>query len=189
MKIREFIEAYNTMSVKSTAALTKMLEIKPYIPVMRKRTLAEIIFNAVTSVENNIIVVDSLNKYICFTMLMITEYTNLEFTVDENGLSTPEALEEYDELCANNLINPILACFADDYARSNEVLNYVFQDRLAAVNSSSAVLGRAVDYVVEIIENLSGVFEKKINNMNDSLAEFDPEMLNQIISILPENVK
>jgi hypothetical protein len=184
MKIFEFIETYKKMQTKSVASVSKMIEAKQYIPVLRKKYLAELVYNASTEFENNIVKVDSLSKYMIFTMLMISEYTNLEFSVDEKGAATEAAIEEYDALCSNDCINPILECFANDYVRANEILNYVFQDNLAAANSIEAVVGRSAEYLLGIVEALSGVLANTVNQFDLSVPDMDSETISKVMNIL-----
>lgn len=184
MKIKEFIDNYNKMQHKSVASVSKMIEAKTYIPVLRKRYLAELVYNASIDIENGIVVVDSLSKYLTFTMLMITEYTNLEFSVDEKGAATEEAINEYDLLCSENMIDPIIACFAADYARSNEILNYVFQDKLAAHNTVEAVLGNAANHVLALMDGLTAVIAEKVDNFNYEMPDLNTESVLKLLEML-----
>lgn len=184
MKINEFIENYKKMQNKSVASVSKMLEVKSYVPVLRKKYLAELVYNASTTMENNIVKVDSLSKYMIFTMLMITEYTNLEFSVDKNGMATEDAIAEYDALCSSGYINIILECFANDYARSNEILNYVFQDNLTASNSVEAVIGRAAMSILNIVEGLADTMSEKVNQLDLSMPDMDTEAVTKLMSLL-----
>ena len=184
MKINEFIEGYKKLQNKSVAGVSKMIEAKTYIPVLRKKYLADLVYNASTTIENNVVKVDSLSKYIIFTMLMIAEYTNLEFTVDENGMATAEAINEYDALCANDLLNVIIECFENDYARANEVLNYVFKDNLASSNNVEAVIGRVSDSLLYMIDGLVEVLKNKVEDFNLDLSDIDTDSVTNILNML-----
>lgn len=183
MKIREFIEAVKKNPNQATTVYKKLIKTR-YIPVLEKRQLAELVYANATEIENGIVKVDSLSKYLIFTMLMITKYTDLEFSVDENGAATVEAIREYDELCENGLINPIIAEFAEDYARANEVMNYVFQDNLAVNNTAEAVLGKAAGYLLNIIDGFAGVLAEKVNEMNFDLSNIDIEQVTKVLKLL-----
>lgn len=184
MKIYEFVEAYKKMQNKSTASVSKLIEAKEYVPILRKKYLAELIYNASTALENNVVKVDSLSKYMMFTMLMITEYTNLEFSVDDNGAATEEAIDEYDVLCHENLLNPIIECFAEDYARANEVLNYVFKDNLAASNNVEAVLGRVSVGLLNIVDGLAMALQQKAEEFNLEIPDVDAEAVAKLVDLL-----
>ena len=92
MRINEFINTYNKNSKQATFNVAKLLNVKTYVPVLRKRQLAELVYQNSISVENGLVKVDSLTKYLIFSMLMISEYTDLEFTVDENKQIIPESI-------------------------------------------------------------------------------------------------
>lgn len=186
MKIREFIESVNKNPNAASAIIAKTVE-KKYIPVLRKRQLAEIVYNSSVSVENGIVKVDSLSKYLIFTMLMISEYTNLEFSTDENGAATVEAIQEFDMLCENGLINPIIACFEADYTRSNEVLNYVFKDNIAANNTIEAVFGRIGNDVIDILDAFADTLSNKVSELELNMPEVDVEQLAKLAEILKGN--
>ena len=115
---------------------------------------------------------------------MLTKYTELEFTVDENGAATEEAIKEYDALCENGLINKIIAEFAEDYARANEILNYVFQDNLAVNNTVEAVVGKAANHVLNLLDGFAGILADKVDNMSADLSNLDLGLLENIVELL-----
>ena len=115
---------------------------------------------------------------------MLTKYTSLEFTVDENGAATEEAIKEYDALCENGLLNPIIAEFQEDYARANEIMNYVFQDNLAVNNTVEAVVGKAAGVVLGIVDNFAKALSNKVNDMNFDLENLDMGQLNNVLQLL-----
>ena len=184
MKINEFINTYNKNSKQATFNVAKLLNVKTYVPVLRKRQLAELVYQNSISFENGLVKVDSLTKYLIFSMLMISEYTDLEFTVDENGSATAEAIAEYDALCEAGLIDVVIGCFAADYARANEILNYVFKDNLAVTNTVEALVGNLVENVNDSLDSVVESLKNKIDNFDMDLANVDMSPLNNIISLL-----
>lgn len=183
MKIMEFIENVKKNPNQATAICKKLIRTR-YIPVLQKRQLAELVYANSTEIENGIVKVDSLSKYLIFTMLMLTRYTDLEFSVDENGAATAEAIHEYDALCENGLISPIIAEFSEDYARANEIMNYVFQDNLAVNNTVEAVVGRAADYLLGVVDGFANVLAEKVDDMNFDLSNLDIEQVTKILNLL-----
>lgn len=183
MKVIEFIETVKKNPNQATAVCKKLIKTR-YIPVLEKRQLAELVYANSTEIENGLVKVDSLSKYLIFTMLMLTRYTNLEFSVDEKGAATEEAIREYDELCENGLISPIIAEFAEDYARANEVMNYVFQDNLAVSNTVEAVVGKASDYLLNIVDRFANTLSEKVDEMNFDLSNMDMSQLSNIMKLL-----
>jgi hypothetical protein len=183
MKIREFIESAKKNPMHTSDVCKKIVKTK-YIPVLEKRQLAELVYANSTEIENGVVKVDSLSKYLIFTMLMITRYTELEFSVDESGAATVEAIAEYDELCSNGLISPIIAEFAEDYARANEIMNYVFQDNLAVNNTVEAVVGKAAGYLLNIVDGFANVLANKVDEMNFDLSNLDIDQVTKILNLL-----
>lgn len=186
MKINEFIEKMNKGDMKAKETLNKIVKTK-YIPVLEKRQMAELVYRTSTSVENGVVKVDSLSKYLIFTLLMLNRYTNLEFTVGEDGAATMEAIQEYDMLCEQGLINKIIAEFAEDYARCNEILNYVFQDNLAATNTIEAVIGRTAEHLMETIDDFVEVLANKVEEMELDISNLDMSAVNNIMKLLGAN--
>ena len=184
MKIKEFIEDYKKNSKQATFNVAKLLNTKTYVPVLRKRQLAELVYQNSISIENGLVKVDSLTKYLIFSMLMISEYTDLEFTVDENGSATAEAIAEYDALCEAGLIDVVIGCFATDYARANEILNYVFKDNLAVTNTVEAVIGGLVENVNVYLESLADSLKNKIDDFDMDLSNVDMSQFENIINLL-----
>lgn len=183
MKIMEFIEAVKKNPNQTSAICKKIVKTK-YIPVLRKRQLAELVYENSIKYENGIVKVDSLSKYLIFTLLMLTNYTELEFSVDEKGAATENAIQEYDALCENGLINKVIAEFADDYARANEIMNYVFQDNLAVNNTVEAVVGKTASGILNILDGLSNTLANKVNEMNLNLENLDMGQLQSILELL-----
>ena len=186
MKINEFIEMAKKNPTQTSNVCKKIVKTK-YIPVLEKRQLAELVYENSIGEENGLVKVDSLTKYLVFTLLMLTRYTELEFSVDENGAATEEAIREYDALCENDLINKIIAEFEEDYARANEIMNYVFQDNLAVNNTVEAVIGKSADHLLGIIDGFSNILSNKVEEMNLDLSDLDVGKLENIMSFL--NIK
>lgn len=184
MKINEFIENFKKNSKSPAFNVAKLLNVKTYIPVLRKRQLAELVYQNSISVENGLVKVDSLTKYLIFSMLMISEYTDLEFTVDENGSATAEAIAEYDALCEAGLVDVVIGCFAADYARANEILNYVFKDNLAVTNTVEAVVGNLVENIKGSLDGIVNSLKNKIDDFDMDLSDVDMSQFENIINLL-----
>jgi hypothetical protein len=184
MKINEFISEYNKNKKNAAFNVAKLINAKTYVPVLRKRQLAELVYKNSISYENGLVKVDSLTKYLIFSMLMISEYTDLEFTVDENGFATAEAIAEYDALCEAGLVDVVIGCFANDYARSNEILNYVFKDNLAVTNTVEAVVGNLVENVNDSLDSIATALKNKIENFDMDVDNLDMSSLENIVNLL-----
>ena len=184
MKINEFISEYNKNKKNAAFNVAKLINAKAYVPVLRKRQLAELVYQNSISYENGLVKVDSLTKYLIFSMLMISEYTDLEFTVDENGSATAEAIAEYDALCEAGLVDVVIGCFETDYARANEILNYVFKDNLAITNTLEAVVGNLVENVKDSLDDLVDSLKNKIDNFDMDLSQQDMTSVQNVLSLL-----
>ena len=183
MKIMEFIETVKKNPNQSTAICKKIIKTR-YIPVLEKRQLAELVYSTSIEIENGVVKVDSLSKYLIFTLLMLTKYTTLKFSVDENGAATEEAIREYDALCENGLLNPIIAEFQEDYARANEIMNYVFQDNLAVNNTVESVVGKAATALLNIVDSFVNTLSNKVEEMNLDLENVDMGQLQNVLQLL-----
>lgn len=186
MKMNEFIETVKKNPTQANAVCKKIVKTK-YIPVLEKRRLAELVYENSITMENGIVKVDSLSKYLIFTLLMLTKYTELEFTVDKTGAATEEAIAEYDMLCENGLIDKIITEFKDDYLRANEIMNYVFQDNIAVNNTVEAVVGKAATVLLNIVDNFADVLSNKVDEMNFDLSNLDMDKLDNIVNLLNAN--
>ena len=183
MKIMEFIETVKKNPNQATAICKKLIKTR-YIPVLEKRQLAELVYAASIEIENGVVKVDSLSKYLIFTLLMLTKYTELEFSVDEKGAATEEAIREYDALCENGLLNPIIAEFQEDYARANEIMNYVFQDNLAVNNTVEAVVGKTANALLDIVDKFVNTLSNKVDELNFDLENLDMGQLQNVLKLL-----
>lgn len=183
MKVIEFIETIKKNPNQATAVCKKLIKTR-YIPVLEKRQLAELVYANSTTIENGIVKIDSLSKYLIFTLLMLTNYTELEFTIDETGAATETAIAEYDALCENGLIGPIIAEFQEDYARANEIMNYVFQDNLAVNNTVEAVVGKMTNGILDIVGDFADKLGDKVDEMNFDLSDIDFSKLDGVLNLL-----
>ena len=85
MKISEFIDNFKEKKIMNTKVapdavseyIKKELEVKNYVPFIEKRELCERVLNACNvKDENGLIKVDSVSRYIIFTLSVISKYTN-----------------------------------------------------------------------------------------------------------------
>lgn len=175
MKIMEFIE---TMSKEnSTKRIGTILETKKYLPIAEKRRIAETVIEACATDNGGFIQIDSLDKYIMFTIAIISNYTNLEFGVDGDYLS------DYDRLCEAGLLDTVIATFDKEYARTNEILNMLLADKLQH-NSTEASLAKIVDCVNNYMDKLIDTLKNKIEEMNLDLNNFNPDTLKGLLELI-----
>ena len=176
MKILEFINDVKAKKLMNTPAvgeyIKKTLEVKGYVPFAEKRALCERVLNACNDVDKNgLVKVDSVKRYIIFTLSVISKYTNLEFSsgADEEF----DSLDEYDMLCQNDLLNPILDVIGAEYTSCNNMLNMMMADIVANNNTVENVLGVAANKLLATVDEFTAVLADKVESMNLDLSQID----------------
>ena len=188
--IKEFVDAYKAKRFMVTKNgvdekieyLRKELELKEYIPFADKRELCKKVIDACCTKENGLIKVDSVTRYIIFTISIISTYTALEFNSGEEY----DSLDEYDMLCEAGLLNPILALIGDEYATCNNMLNMMMEDVVANNNTVEAVLGHNLGKVSDSLDDLIGTFADKVAEMELDLSQIDIEQFRGILDLIPK---
>lgn len=193
MKVSDFIKNFQSRNFVSTKVnpdvvgqyIKKELEVKPYVPFAEKRELCEKVIDACNDRdESGLIKVDSVSRYIVFTISVISKYTNLEFSSGEEDEF--DSLDEYDMLCSNHLLNPILEVIGEEYAACNNMLNMMMEDVIANNNTVEAVIGHALGKVSDSIDDLLGVFADKVEKMNLDLSQIDINKYKGLLELLPQ---
>ena len=193
MKIVEFLNAYKEANVQNTKLndhavynyLKTILEVKDYLPFAEKRELCERVINACNiKDESGLVKIDSVSRYIAFTVAIISKYTNLEFSSGEN--SEFSSLDEYDMLCQSNLLNPIIEVIGGEYTTCNNMLNMMMEDVIANNNTVEAVLGNALGKVSDSIDIIVNALADKVDEMNLDLSRIDIEKYKGLIDLLPQ---
>lgn len=178
MKINEFIEAMSKEN--NQRKISNILETKKYLPIAEKRRIAESVIAACTINDNGFLKVDSLDKYIMFTIVVISNYTNLEFGLEGDYLS------DYDKLCESGLLDSVIATFEKEYTRSNEVLNMMLVDKLQH-NSMEASFASISNGVNNTLDKLIGLLSAKIDDMNLDLNNLNQDTINGLLSLMNAN--
>lgn len=160
MKVQELL-----MNIKNKEfKLSNGLEVKTYLPIEVKKTIAQGIIFECTDDEQGAIKVDSVQRYMSYVKYMITSHTNLDYTD-----------EDYDVLCSTeygdtNLLNAILECFGDDAKECNRILNLMMDDYMQEISVEFAV--------AKFLNSLS----VSINGLANKFGDFDLQ------SMIPENI-
>lgn len=192
MNIKEFIENYNAKRFMNTKQgvdervewIKKELGVKEYLPFAEKRELCKVVLDACCTKEDGLVKVDSVTRYIIFTITVISRYTNLEFSSGEDV--EYDSLDEYDMLCENRLLDIILAVIGDEYATCNNMLNMMMDDIMTNNNTVEAVLGHALGKVSDSLDDLIGTFADKVEEMELDLSQIDIEPLKGILDLIPK---
>jgi hypothetical protein len=187
MKIAEFIENFKSKKVMNTQIapnavgeyIKKELEVKSYIPFVEKQSIAQIVLESCASIKDGVVAIDSIQKYVIFTIMVLSTYTNLEFDGDED-------LESYDALCSHQigdgtLLDEIVKTFEKEYVRCNDILNMMTADLLAENNIEKQV-GKFLSGISEKINNLGDSLINKLGDFNMDLNQLDIDKLSDVIS-------
>lgn len=174
MKIQELL-----VSIKNKEFnLEKRLEVKKYLPIEVKKTIAQSIIYDCTSDESGAIKVDSVERYMSYVRHMITTHTNLEYTD-----------EDYDTLCSTEygettLLNSIMGCFGDDAQECTRILNLMMDDCMQEMTIEFSV----AKFLNGLNESIGG-FAKKIGDID--LKSFIPEIvdMNKLGTFLQNYIK
>ena len=180
MKVNELVEMYEK---NPRIDIAKQLEVEKYVSIDLKRKLAELVLDNCTEVVDGEIHIDSVERYILFTIAVIGMHTNLEFSYDED--SDYGCIDEYDELCKSGLIVKIIDTFKDDYASCQEILNMMTADRLQNNMTIEKKIYKFLDMIQEI---LSGATDSLVEKLDvDALKNLDQNKLMQLYNYITDN--
>ena len=188
--IREFCDAYKAKNFMNTKQgveervtwIKNELGLVSYLPFADKRELCKNVLDACCTKKNGLVKVDSVTRYIMFTISVISKYTELEFNADEDY----DSLDEYDMLCESRLLNPILELIGDEYSTCNNMLNMMMEDVIANNNTVEAVIGHSLDKVSDSLDGLIGAFAEKVKEMELDLNRLDIEKYKGLFDLIPK---
>lgn len=164
MRINEFIEYIKNGEFELEAGL----EVKKYLPIELKKTIAQGIIYDCTDNSEGAIKVDSLERYMSYVRHMIIHHTNLEYTD-----------EDYDTLCSTEygettLLNAIMERFGSDAQECSRVLDLMMNDYMQENTIEFAV--------IKLLNGLGNSLDGIIGVLNEKINDFD------LKSMLPENM-
>ena len=178
MKIAELVVLMNNNKTKLLkpeqiqAFLKKELNVIEYMSVKDKKSLVEDIVNECILYEDGVFKFDDFEKYICFTMKTITAYTNLELS---------DAMEnDYDLLCKEKLLNPVIDTFIGEY-ENVKLLLQMKCDYILSSNSIEAQFGRLFDGVLNKVSDLAETLKNSANNFDINKLPISKEDLNKVL--------
>lgn len=157
MKINELLTSMKNKEFN----LEKRLEVKKYLPLEVKKTIAQGIIFDCTDNSDGAIRVDSLQKYLSYVEFMIQHHTNLEYTT-----------EDYDVLCSteygeSTLLNEIVGLFQADANECKRILDMMLADYIEN-NSIEIQIAMFLDKLSNKLEGITGAIESKIDTINIS---------------------
>jgi hypothetical protein len=188
--VKNFVENYKAKRFMNTKQgvdervewIRKELEVKEYLPFAEKRELCKVVLDACCTKEDGLVKVDSVSRYIIFTLSVLSRYTTLEFSSGEEY----DSLDEYDMLCESHVLDIIIAVIGDEYTACNNMLNMIMDDIMTNNNTVEAVLGHALGNVSYSLDDLIGTFADKVEEMELDLSQIDITSLKGILDLIPK---
>jgi len=188
MRILDFITNFKENKVQNTQLnpnavseyIKRELEVKEYIPFIEKQSIAQIVLESCANIKDGVVTVDSIQKYIIFTITILSTYTNLEFDGDVADLDAYDALCSY-QIGDGTLLDEIVKTFEKEYVRCNDILNMMTVD-LMAENNIEKQVGKFLSGISEKINNLGDSLIDRLGDFNMDLNQLDIDKLSDIIS-------
>ena len=181
MTIKEFVDGFKSKRIINTHIapnavaeyIKEELAVKDYVPFAEKRELCANVLNACNTKDSNgLVKVDSVSRYILFTIAIISKYTTLEFSSGKDDEEF-DSLDEYDMLCQANLLDPILGVIGTEYVTCNNILNMMMSDVVANNNTIESVVSHALGKISGSVEGLLGALAEKVENMELDISQID----------------
>ena len=185
--IKTFVDSYKSKNFMNTPQgiqeriewIKKELDVKVYVPFVEKQAIVQTVLASCSNISDGVIVVDSIQKYILFTLAMISTYTNLE-SDDDTSLS-----DAYDALCScqvgdGTLLDAIIKTFEVEYSICNDILNMMTADLLAENNIEKQV-GKFLSNLSEKVNKFGDGLINKLGDFNMDLGQLDIDKLTSMI--------
>lgn len=190
MKVKELCRKYSSLNNDALKTnLLKTVKITPYVPVLRKEALADIIARRTVFEYENYIADDGTTKtrstgnvkintfvgYMLFCRVAIEEYTDLE--IDKDHFDT-----DYDALKQSGLLNIFMSGESplipeDEIAELRTIIEMKKNDLLTTESSIDVFVKRQIDRFKTLGEAtltpLVDVVKEKLDSLsNDKIVEF-----------------
>ena len=185
--VKEFIEkskgVQNTAYKPNAVAeyIRDTLEVKSYVPFVEKREMCAKVLDGACKNVGSIVEVDSVSRYLLFTISIISKYTNLTF----ENTDDLDAIDQYDMLCQSGFLNEILHVIGGEYETCNNILNMMMADIDANNNNVAAVFDKALQQILGYVGNFADVLSEKVGEMELDLSQIDIDKIMGVISKLP----
>ena len=162
MKIEKLLVEIN----RSNFDMDKELQVKKYLPIETKKTIAQGILYECTSNESGVTKIDSVQRYMSYVKYMITMHTNLEYT-DKN----------YDMLCSTMygdkiLLNAIMDCFESDAKECSRILN-LMSDDISYNNSIEIKIGEFLYKLNNSLNDVTSKLQSKMDNIGFDVEDVE----------------
>lgn len=165
MKINELLEMYKKNQMIN---LKNVLEVEEYISTPLKRKMCDLVLDSCIEDVNGVLHIDSFDRYILFTIAVISMHTNLEFSIDADGVTS---IDEYDELNKIGLIDKIISTFKTDYEACKVMLDMLANDRMKNQETLEKKIIQFLNGIAQDIDSLNNLENKEdILNLLESLT-------------------
>ena len=165
MKINELLEMYKKNQMIN---LKNVLEVEEYISTPLKRKMCDLVLDSCIEDVNGVLHIDSFDRYILFTIAVISMHTNLEFSIDADGVTS---IDEYDELNKIGLIDKIISTFKTDYEACKVMLDMLTNDRMKNQETLEKKIIQFLNGIAQDIDSLNDLENKEdILNLLESLT-------------------
>ena len=134
-----------------------IIEFISYIPFVKKEILCDSIVDGCIKEENGMIICDHYMKQLTTDIMLINNYTNLEFNEESY-------VEEYDYLCENDIVDYVVGKIkkSETYFIQNMVWKEI-KNRMKINNTIEGILNRGLNKLADIINN--NLDPKKLNKL------------------------
>ena len=176
MKVKEFVDRYTK---NQRVDIAKVLEVNQYTGIALKREMAKLVLDNCTAVVDGKIHIDSVERYILFTIAVIGMHTNLEFNNEED--EEYSVIDDYDLLCESGALVKIIDTFKDDYMACQEILNMMTSDRMQYDITIDQRIGQFLDGIQNIVGSATGGLIDKLNI--DDLVNRLPADQNKLVDL------
>lgn len=140
-----------------------IIEFISYIPFVKKKIMCESIADSCIKEENGMIICDHCMKQLTTDIMLINNYTNLEFNEESY-------VEEYDYLCENDIVDYVVGKIkkSETYFIQDMVWEEI-ENRMRINNTIEGILNRGLNKLADIINN--NLDPKKINKLIKTVAK------------------
>lgn len=157
MKVQELVEKYNK---NQRIDIAKTLDVKQYVGIELKKKMAKLVLDNCTTIVDGEVHINSVDRYILFTIAVIGLHTNLEFVHEEDD-DYYGSIDDYDMLCESGLLTKIIDTFIDDYASCQEILNMMTADKMQNNMTIEKKIGKLLDEIQDTLkEGISNLTDK-----------------------------
>lgn len=184
MKVQELLVSMK----RKDFDLEKWLQVKKYLPIEVKKTIAKGIIYDCTEEVNGVIKIDTVAQYMSYVKYMIKYHTNLEY----------DEVTDYDVLCSTDyvdaegntsaLLNAILECFASDAKECSKIMGMMTDDCLQE-NNITFVVAKFLNGIGGTLGDLAGVLKNKVDSFNLESLGFGESEIAQFKELANKYVK